>query len=45
MYSKIVNPLTNKYVNINSKLGQYIIQKYIELIGGAIISPSPSPSP
>jgi len=45
MYSKIVNPLTNKYVNINSKLGQHIIQKYIELIGGAIIIPNPGPAP
>ena len=45
MYSKIVNPLTNKYVNINSKLGQHIIQKYVELIGGAIPSPGPAPAP
>ena len=45
MYSKIVNPLTNKYVNINSKLGQHIILKYIELIGGAIIIPNPGPAP
>ena len=28
MYSKIVNPLTNKYVNINSNLGKDILKKY-----------------
>uniref|UniRef100_A0A6C0EJY1 Uncharacterized protein n=1 Tax=viral metagenome TaxID=1070528 RepID=A0A6C0EJY1_9ZZZZ len=35
MYSKIVNPVTNKYVNINGKLGQQIIKNYVKLIGGA----------
>ena len=29
MYSKIINPKTNKYVTINSKLGKSILKKYI----------------
>ena len=33
MYSKIINPKTNRYVNINSKLGKSILKKYI---GGSI---------
>ena len=28
MYSKIVNPLTNKYISINSNLGKDILKKY-----------------
>ena len=38
MYSKIVNPLTNKYISINSKLGKDILKKYKDsskLDGGA----------
>ena len=34
MYSKIINPETNRYVSINSKLGQNIIKNYISIIGG-----------
>lgn len=36
MYNKITNPLTNRKVNINSKLGKKIISNYIKLsFGGA----------
>ena len=31
MFNKIVNPLTNKKVDINSKLGINIIRNYIKL--------------
>lgn len=34
MYQYIVNPTTNRKVNINSKLGKKILNKYINLIGG-----------
>jgi len=30
MYTKITNPVTNRKVNVNSKLGQNIISKYIQ---------------
>lgn len=36
MYSKIINPITNKKININSKIGKKILKNYIKLyIGGA----------
>ena len=35
MYQYIVNPTTNRKVNINSKLGKKVLNKYINLIGGA----------
>ena len=36
MYTKIINPETNRSVNINGKLGQKIINKYLRIIyGGA----------
>jgi len=36
MWNKIVNPLTGRKVNINSKLGQSIIQNYLSiLVGGS----------
>ncbi len=34
MYTKIHNPLTNRYVKINSKLGKNILKRYLEIIGG-----------
>ena len=34
MYDKIKNPITGKIVNINSKLGNRILNKYINMIGG-----------
>ena len=36
MYLKIVNPITNRKVSINSKLGRDIISNYIKQIGGDI---------
>ena len=36
MYSKIVNPQTNRLVNITSKYGKLIIKKYLQkLYGGS----------
>lgn len=36
MFSKIINPKTNKRININSKIGKKILKNYIKLyIGGA----------
>ena len=37
MYNTIINPITNRKININSKLGINIIKKYLDqlLIGGA----------
>ena len=37
MYSFIINPLTNKRVNINSKLGEYILNNYIIQLGGSTL--------
>ena len=37
MYLKIVNPITNRKVSINSKLGRDIISNYIKQIGGISI--------
>ena len=34
MYTKIYNPLDNKYYSIYSKKGQFIIKKYVSQIGG-----------
>lgn len=34
MYTKIHNPLTNRYVKINSKLGKNILRRYLEIMGG-----------
>lgn len=36
IYSKIKNPLTNKYININSKLGKKILLNYLKQFGGVI---------
>ena len=35
MYTKIYNPLTKKFVNIQSKLGESILNSYIYMSGGA----------
>lgn len=35
MYNKILNPVTGKFVNINTKQGKYIIQKYLTLLLGS----------
>ena len=32
MYSKIVNPKTNRKVNINSKLGKNILKNYYSIL-------------
>ena len=37
MYNNIKNPITNRNVNINSKLGRNILKNYIKLLGGAEI--------
>lgn len=34
MYDKIKNPLTNRYVNTNSNLGQKILKNYLNQLGG-----------
>ena len=34
MYNRIVNPLTNRKVNINSKLGKKIILNYLNILNG-----------
>ena len=34
MYKKIMNPLTNKKVNIYSKLGKQIIRNYLRIFNG-----------
>ena len=34
MYTKITNPLTNRKVNINTKLGRQIIHKYFNSLKG-----------
>ena len=34
MYSKIINPKTNKLVNVNSKIGKGILNKYITILDG-----------
>ncbi len=34
MYSKIYNPLSNRFVNIDSTLGRQILRKYIGQMGG-----------
>lgn len=36
IYSKIKNPLTNRYININSKLGKKILFNYLKQLGGVI---------
>lgn len=36
MFNKIKNPVTNRWVNINSKLGNTILKNYSEQIGGDI---------
>ena len=35
MYSKIYNPITNRYVNISSNKGKMIISNYITQLGGS----------
>ena len=42
MYNSIINPITRKNVNINSKLGRKILQIYLKSIGGS--SPKPESS-
>lgn len=37
MWSKIVNPNTGRKVNLNNKLGQNILKKYIKQLGGNLI--------
>ena len=37
MYSKIYNPLSGDYVNINSKLGKQLLYNYIQYGGDNII--------
>lgn len=34
MYNKIKNPITNRYVNINSTLGKTILNNYINTLNG-----------
>lgn len=34
MYNKIINPITNRYVNINSKQGKTILNNYINYLNG-----------
>uniref|UniRef100_A0A6C0IY77 Uncharacterized protein n=1 Tax=viral metagenome TaxID=1070528 RepID=A0A6C0IY77_9ZZZZ len=41
LYNKIINPSTNRKVNIYTKLGQKILNNYIYMIGGSHI-PEPS---
>ena len=36
MYDKIKNPITGRMIKINSKLGNEILNKYINMIGGLI---------
>lgn len=38
MYNKILNPRTNRMININSKLGKSILQKYIYYKSGAAVN-------
>ena len=42
-YSKIYNPKTKKYININSQLGKYIALRYLNKIGGGKINDGPCP--
>ena len=35
MYSKILNPIDNRFVLINSKLGNRILSKYVDKLGGS----------
>ena len=44
MYKTIVDPKTNRKVSINSKLGKKILNKYINLIGGAAARQYQKPS-
>lgn len=37
MYSKILNPNTNKFVNLNSKLGKKILKTYLFILKGGVI--------
>ena len=49
MYSKVINPLTNRQVGIHTRLGQTIIRNYIisynTHIGGGGDSTPPTPAP
>lgn len=36
MYSKIKNPITNRFVNINSTLGKIIIDNYLNQLDGSL---------
>lgn len=41
MYDKIKNPLTGRFVNTTSRLGQSIINNYINQLGGAVCGVNP----
>ena len=45
MYSKIVNPVTGRFVKANSLLGKRIINNYIQSAGGSVSRPVPEPEP
>jgi len=45
MWNKIINPNNGKKININSKLGKYILKSYIKQLGGAATSPYNNYSP
>ena len=51
-YRQIVNPLTNRKVSVSSRLGQQIINQYINVLNGGIpplvpgaAAPAPAPAP
>ena len=37
MYQKIVNPVTNRFVNLNSKLGKKILKTYLLTLKGGVL--------
>jgi hypothetical protein len=39
MYSKILNPETNRLVNVNGKIGRKIINNYMSIVSGGEFSP------
>jgi hypothetical protein len=41
MYERIKNPMTNRYVAINSKLGKTILNNYINQLGGGVCGVNP----
>ena len=44
IYYKIKNPINNKFYSINSKLGKYILNKYLNIIYGGTQSTIPDKS-